>query len=163
MPRRTWWQRNWKWVVPLGGLTLLAGFALIVFGIVSLVFGLLRGSAPYQHAVSEARGSAAVVAALGEPIQAGFMVNGNIATRNDEGEATLTIPLQGPKASARLYVEASRERGRWDYQTLSVVLDDDTAIDLLEGTRSNDSRDEDRIRQPRREPEKVTKDPAADY
>ena len=167
MPQRNWWQRNWKWVVPVGGLTLLAGFALMVFGIMSLVFGMLSSSAPYQHALSEARGSAAVVAALGQPIETGFMTTGSISTRNDEGEATLTIPLKGPNGAAELHVDAVREAGRWDYRTLSVRLADGTAIDLLDGNPASGGHgDDERIRRRgefRKQEKEDTELPDADY
>ncbi|GAB3339418.1 cytochrome c oxidase assembly factor Coa1 family protein [Marilutibacter aestuarii] len=131
-PARSWWQRNWKWCVPLAGAGLLAVFALAMFGMFSLLFGLLANSAPYQHAIERARDSTAVVAALGEPIEAGFMTQGHLRTADDEGEADLRIPLDGPRANASLHVEATREKGRWTYQTLDVVLADGSTIDLRE-------------------------------
>ena len=39
----TWWQRNWKWLIPacLGGIALFAGFILFV---VTIVFGMMKSS-----------------------------------------------------------------------------------------------------------------------
>jgi hypothetical protein len=102
---------------------------------------MMRSSMPYQHAVSVARASPEVTAALGEPIEAGFFVSGNINIDSDSGEADLSIPLQGPKGEAMLYVEAERERRRWSYQTLLVALPD-RDIDLLEGEEEEPAGDE---------------------
>ena len=51
VPQPSWWKRNLKWVVPVGGcLTLIVGaiilFASIYFG----VTGMMEGSQPYEHA-----------------------------------------------------------------------------------------------------------------
>lgn len=138
--QRNWWQRNWKWAVPVGGLSVLALFAVAIFAMLSLVSGMMRSSEPYRHALAQARASAEVVAALGEPIEAGFMPSGNINISNDTGEANLSIGLEGPDGEATLYVEATRKRKRWSYQTLMVVLADrdidlrDSATDADTGT-----------------------------
>ncbi len=140
VPTRNWWQRNWKWCLPLAGAGMLAVFALAMYGMFSLLSGLLAHSAPYQHALARARASAEVVAALGEPIETGFMTQGHLNTTNDEGEAYLRIPLEGPMGSASVHVEATRANGRWTYQTLDVVLADGSTIDLREAN-GNDAGD----------------------
>ena len=86
-----WWQRNWKWCVPVLGALLLVLFAAFVFGIVALVFGAIKSSGPYQHAITRAQSDPAVIAALGEPIHAGWFVQGNISTSGASGEADLAI------------------------------------------------------------------------
>ncbi|MBB1061622.1 cytochrome c oxidase assembly factor Coa1 family protein [Marilutibacter spongiae] len=139
-PARSWWQRNWKWCLPLAGAGLLAAFALAMFGMFSLLFGLLAHSAPYQHAIERARASTAVVAALGEPIETGFMTQGHLNTTNDEGEANLRVPLEGPRGRASVHVEATRANGLWTYQTLDAVLADGSRIDLREAN-GNDAGD----------------------
>ena len=84
-----WWQRNWKWCVPVLAALLLSLFAAFVFGLVALIFGALRSSTPYQHALAQAKGDPAVVAALGDPIHAGWFVQGNISVDGAGGEADL--------------------------------------------------------------------------
>ncbi|WP_170288202.1 cytochrome c oxidase assembly factor Coa1 family protein [Marilutibacter maris] len=135
--QRNWWQRNWKWAVPVIGLSLLGLMAAAIFGLLSLVSGMMRSSEPYRHALAEARASAEVVAALGEPIEAGFMPSGNININNDAGEADLSIGVEGPDGEATVYVEATRKRKRWSYQTLVVALPD-REIDLLANAASAD-------------------------
>ena len=133
-----WWQRNWKWCVPVLGALLLALFAAFVFGIVALIFGAIKSSGPYQHAITRAQSDPAVIAALGEPIHAGWFVQGNISTSGASGEADLAIPLDGPRADGTLYVVAEKRAGEWRYETLAVnvdggeriVLEDDAAMPL---------------------------------
>lgn len=118
-----WWSRNWKWAVPLGGATLLALMLAFVALLLMLVFGMLRGTEPYQHAVAQAKASMALRQALGEPIEEGFFVSGNFNSNNASGDASFSIPLSGPHGAATLYVEASKSAGVWSYSVLLVRMD----------------------------------------
>src|SRR5947209_11013610 len=67
-PRRNWWQRNWKWFVPLGCLTSLGAVVIFVLCIVAVVFGAMKSSEPYKYAMAHAQADARVQSALGSPI-----------------------------------------------------------------------------------------------
>jgi len=131
--QRTWWNRNWKWVVPVGCITPLVccgGF----FGVIlTIVFGAIKSSDPYKDSVARATADARVVELLGEPIEPGFFVTGNINVQNDSGDANLVIPLSGPKGSGTLHVVAEKTAGKWNNSTLEVrSADGATTIDLLD-------------------------------
>jgi Cytochrome oxidase complex assembly protein 1 len=120
-PQRSWWSRNWKWVVPVGCLVPLLGCGgLIAVGMV-IVFGAIRSSDVYTEAMARAKADKQVQAQLGEPIEAGWMTTGNINLTNDTGTADLTIPLTGPKKSATLHAVATKAAGKWEYTTLDVT------------------------------------------
>ena len=127
-----WWDRNWKWFVPvavLSGIALLAGF---VFAIVSLVFGVIKSSDAYQEALARARASPAVISALGSPIKEGFYVTGNINVSGPSGDAKLAIPVSGPKDEGTIYLEARKSADLWSYSVLVVqVGQTKQRIDLL--------------------------------
>ena len=127
-----WWQRNWKWCVPVLAALLLALLAAFVFGIVALVFGAIRSSSPYQQAVSRAQSDSAVIAALGEPIRTGWFVQGNISTDGASGSADLAIPLDGARTDGTLYVVAHKRAGEWRYETLAVNVDGGERIALVD-------------------------------
>lgn len=122
IPQRNWWQRNWKWFVPtllVVGFALIAGFILLIL---TFVMSMMKSIEPYRHSVGDARENAAVTAALGEPIQEGWLVGGHFEESGGSGTASLSIPLTGPKGEATLYVEASKSGGQWQYQTEAVEL-----------------------------------------
>lgn len=131
---RSWWQRNWKWILVAGVLlACVLAIAAFVFAIFAFVSGVMRESVPFQHAVAAARADPAVVAALGEPIETGVVVSGRIHTSGAEGSASLTIPLHGPEGAAHVLVVAERVGGTWTYQTLEVqMVARQQAIDLLQ-------------------------------
>ena len=119
---KNWWDRNWKWFVPvagLGALILFIGFgALIAY----FVFSLAKSSEVYQAAVAKAKTNAAVTEALGSPLEEGFFVTGNINVSGSSGEADLAIPISGPKGKGTLFVAAARSEGRWTVSTLVATI-----------------------------------------
>ncbi len=132
-PQRGWWGRHWKWLVPtgcLGGVVLCAGFVTIL---VTAVFGLLKSSEPYEHAVAQAKAHSAVESALGAPLEEGTFVTGNIKISGASGQADMAIPISGPGGDGTIYVIATRTAGQWAYATLVVEIEEtDERIDLLE-------------------------------
>ena len=120
--QRSWWERNWKWAVPgivMTAMTMLVTFIVAIF---ILVFSLLKSSDVYKESVAAAKANPEVVAALGTPIEEGFLITGQINISGQAGDADLAIPLSGPNGAATVYVEAHKSGGSWYYTTLSVAL-----------------------------------------
>ena len=101
-----WFGRNWKWFVPVGCLTVLLLFLTAVAALVYGLFGLMKGSDPYRHALSAAQAHPAVVQALGTPLRPGFAVTGYIEVSDDDGHADIRFPVRGPRGEGTVYVEA---------------------------------------------------------
>jgi len=133
-PRRGWWSRNWKWVVPTGCLGLLLSCGCFGALIVGAVTQSLRGSGAAVEAVTLAKQSPEVREALGEPIEQGMMISGSIQSSNDQGSADVAIPLEGPKAKGTLRMEAYKVGDEWRFTTLQVEVPDRPTIDLLGGS-----------------------------
>jgi hypothetical protein len=133
---KSWWSRNWKWLVPAGclavilvGVVLVALFATTIVGV---VFGAIRSSDVYQQALKEAQTNPAAVQALGTPIEPGLWVSGSISVTGLTGSADITIPVSGPKGSGTLYVVARKSAGAWEFTVLQLaVAGSAKRIDLL--------------------------------
>ncbi len=121
--QKSWFSRNWKWVVPVGGcLTLIL---LIVFGVGALFFGVTKmftNSTPYTYAIELARNNTDVIEILGKPIEADGIISGNISLKNDDGEANFKIPIKGPNGKARITVVGEKAYGEWTYEELFVLI-----------------------------------------
>jgi Cytochrome oxidase complex assembly protein 1 len=122
-PRRNWWQRNWKWFVPTGCLTLIVFATLFVVCIVFFAFSLLKSSDAYKIAVSRAKSNQRVVATLGLPIREGWIPTGETHVNGPSGEADIAIPISGPKGKATIYAVATKSEGTWNFSKLSVKID----------------------------------------
>ena len=129
----SWWQRNWKWFVPmrcLGLLVLFTGFNALI---ASVVFGILKSSEVYQVALDAARSEPAVEMALGAPIEEGLFVMGNINVSGSSGNADLAIPISGPEDEGTIYAVAEKSAGQWAFSILEVEIKaTGKKIDLLE-------------------------------
>ena len=53
-PQRSWWSRNWKWVVPVGCLVVLLPILALggfIGGILAIVFGSIKSTDVGQEAI----------------------------------------------------------------------------------------------------------------
>ena len=131
VPQRGWWSRNWKWVVPVGCLSVIVIAVAFVGIILAAVFGAIRSTDAYKEAFRIASTDPRVVAALGTPIESGWLVGGNVHVDNDRGDAAIDFPISGPKGKAKVHAEATKENGKWTYSVLTAHIEGDGTIDLL--------------------------------
>ena len=129
-PRRPgWWQRHWKWAVPLLFLAMLAFAGGFVYLLLSMIGKGMRDNDAYRIALERARADQHVIAALGKPIQQKGFPSGRIVA---DTFAELRIPISGSRAKGAIYIEAHTHTGVWKFATLAVTPDgSDTPIDLL--------------------------------
>ncbi|MDC0709912.1 cytochrome c oxidase assembly factor 1 family protein [Stigmatella sp. ncwal1] len=130
-PRQGWWSRNWKWVVPVGCLTpvLMCGcFGALVFYFVT---STIKSTDAYQQAVTLVSANPEVQEALGTPIDFGWP-RGSVNATNGEGRASVSVPVEGPKGSGTLRLEAVSEGENWTFDLLQVEVPGRPAIDLMD-------------------------------
>jgi hypothetical protein len=131
---KNWFDRNWKWFVPL---VVVVFFTLIGGFVAALLFGvshMMRDSIPYQVAVDRATKNPTVQAELGAPIKVGWFTSGSINLNGPSGSASLAIPLNGPKGEGVVYVEAKRRAGVWRYETLEFAPATGDRVPLLDSS-----------------------------
>jgi len=130
--QKEWWDRNWKWFLPIGCLGALIVLTAFVATILAVVFGIFKYSDVYMESLAQAQVNPAVIEALGSPVKEGFFVFGSIHVTGPAGEADLAIPISGPKGSGTIYVVATKSAGRWQFTILEVEIKDlEDRIDLL--------------------------------
>lgn len=130
-PKKSWWDKNWKWFVPTGCLSIIAILVVFVgilfFGITSV----MENSDAFKGAMDATQHNQLVIEKLGKPIETDGMISGNIETSDSKGNCNLQIPIKGPKGTATLFVVATK-KGKWSYSELSVYINNtDEEIDLL--------------------------------
>lgn len=133
VPQPSWWKRNWKWVVPIGGcLTVLL---LVVFFIGSLFYGvssILEESEPYTYALEKINNDPQLVELLGAPIEKDGMPQGNLNWDNGKKNADMKIPIAGPKGNGMLFIVAHGENDTWIYDEIRVTIKENEEFNLLE-------------------------------
>jgi hypothetical protein len=119
-----------------GGCGCCIGCLLIPIVLVTLAgggaFWAVRQSGVQQEVLERVRSSSTLIERLGEPIDAGWLVEGSINVSPGTGEADYSVPLTGPAGSGRVFVSAQRRGGDWHFEELYVVIDGtEERIDLL--------------------------------
>lgn len=115
----------------LGSVAILLLVVGLVAGIFTMVMGTFKSSPVYLNAMKAAQSDARVTDALGTPIQSGWFVTGSIRTQGISGDATLTIPISGPRGSGTLYASAREGNGVWRFYTLAVNIDGSNQVITL--------------------------------
>jgi len=130
---KDWYERNWKWAVPVGCLGAVVVVAAFVIAMFAFVFGVIKYSDVYKESIAQARGNAQVTRALGLPVEEGFFVLGSIHVNGPRGEADMAIPISGPRASGTIYAQAKKSAGLWYFTLLEVAIEgSEGRIDLLD-------------------------------
>jgi TonB family protein len=123
--------RNWKWMLPVGCLGLILAAVALVGGIVLVAMSAIKSSEVYKGALGVVQSHPAAVERLGQPIQDGWFVQGNIKLDASGGNANFQIPVSGPKNSGTLHVRAVSPDGTWMYERLDLSVGGET-ISLLD-------------------------------
>lgn len=128
----SWWKRNWKWVVPVGGcFSLIVIFIMFIGSIFYGVTTVLEESQPYEYALEKINQDEELTSVLGSPIEKDGMIQGSYNNSNGTKTADMKIPISGPNGSGTLFVEATGEDENWTYNVIRVEIKDNESIDLL--------------------------------
>ncbi|MCP4748801.1 MAG: hypothetical protein GY874_22120 [Desulfobacteraceae bacterium] len=129
---KNWWDRNWKWFVPVGCLGAMALIVCSISIMIFLVFSIIKSSDVCKDAFTLAKAHPSVQAFIGAPVEEGTFISGNININGASGQADLAIPISGPDGKATIYAVASKTAGIWEYSILVVeIKESKQRIDLL--------------------------------
>ncbi|MEY4387080.1 MAG: hypothetical protein RLY20_2363 [Verrucomicrobiota bacterium] len=120
--KRSWFERHWKWLVPLLGLGAVVALVGFVVFILLIVFGSMKSSDAYQIPVATAVADRRVQAALGQPIKPSFFLSGSVHINGTKGDADLSIPISGPNGKGTIYAVGTQAAGQWTFTTLVVEV-----------------------------------------
>ena len=130
-PQKNWMQRNWPWVIPLGGcLTLVI---VISFFIGSAYFGVkefftdftdqVTATMPIDEAMKRIDDYPYLQETLGAPISAGETGMTNLQILNGARKSSSQTPLSGTKGTAILHLVGEKKGEEWNFSEMYVVLD----------------------------------------
>lgn len=124
----------------LGVIAGVAAYVFLAVAAVILVRGWRRGRRDAGATARRfARGHPAVVAALGEPVEAD-PPEGEVPSGSGPAQANLTVPVRGPEGEGRVDLVMARIARGWEVLSATLVVDDDR-VPLREGLA--DARDDD--------------------
>ncbi|GAA0872559.1 hypothetical protein GCM10009117_17060 [Gangjinia marincola] len=132
-PPKSWWSRNWPWVVPVGGCLTVIIAGIVLFG--SLIFGamnMMSDSEVVQQALEKVNQDEIALELFGAPIEING-VGGNFSyiSKNGVNTAKITCPISGPKAEGQMQIDAIKKGEVWEYTTLKISTEE-SEVDLAD-------------------------------
>jgi hypothetical protein len=119
-------------MIGLGCFGLLVMGCLFVVAVFVISNVAMRSSDAYQLAFAAAQREPSVTAVLGAPIRAGWLTTGQVNVSGASGNASLEIPISGPRGSGTIAVRAHKSAGKWTFSSLDVRIPGRaTPLDLL--------------------------------
>lgn len=115
-----------------GCLTVIALGVFFVVALTATIFYFIRSSDANQETLKRAQSSPALIQQIGEPVQMGWLVMGSVSRQNEKGNADMSIPVTGPKGSARIHTVGVRDANGWRYTKMLATLENGQQIDLLQ-------------------------------
>jgi hypothetical protein len=110
-------QRKWAiWGVGVWG----ASIAFSV-GLFFLLMSIFMNSEAYKMAVTLLENHSEAIKALGAPIKTGFPW-GNITTSGPQGHANIQFSATGPDADGTVYLDATKDFGRWRINRMELEI-----------------------------------------
>jgi hypothetical protein len=110
-------QRKWA----ISGLILF----LVVFpALYFLITGSMKHSDAYKLSLSELQNNSELIELIGQPIEPGFFVTGNISSGSGSGKALLNYSIKGPSGAAKAQVYAIKEIDGWHIKELLVFSEE---------------------------------------
>jgi len=132
-PRKSWWQRNWKWFVPTGCFGLLVFVAVFVVIAYFSVSSRMKQAEPFIEGFKSALTNSHVQESLGKPIALDTLTEEDIVIEEDAQSADIYFPIKGPNGTGTIHVVGKKENEEWVYSEISISLEPSKeTIDLLE-------------------------------
>jgi hypothetical protein len=116
--------KKW-WFLGCGGCLGLILLGALGFGaIFYTAMTAIKKTDAYAEASQRAKNSPALQEAIGTPMEEQFWVTGGVSITNGAGKADFIIPLNGPKGTAVVTVNASKAAGaaNWEYAVLEALV-----------------------------------------
>ncbi|AUC83097.1 cytochrome c oxidase assembly factor Coa1 family protein [Lacinutrix sp. Bg11-31] len=143
--QKSWFSRNWGWLLGGGCLSIIVVVVLVIVGAFYKISNSISGSEPYTYAFSQAIENQEVIGFLGEPIESDGMGSTSYKNTNGKSTVSLTIPIKGSIDEGEIIVEAEKINNEWAYNTLYVKIDGESELIYLEGNESEQYYEEEDI------------------
>jgi len=123
--KKSWLNRNWKWLIPL--LVLFSGITLVLAlagdGI-SGVVAVYSESEIYEDAVELANKNEEVKEKLGnlESIEFFAIAEGVVKYSNDNNSVDISVRVKGSKGRGRMDISADRKEEQWEYKRIQIRI-----------------------------------------
>jgi hypothetical protein len=123
--KNNWWQRNWRWFLPLISFLMIG-----IFFFISSINGLTDFAQAYadtelcQNAINEANKNEKVIESLGklESIDKLAIMEGNSVYSKEGKHVEVTVRVSGEKGKGKLDISADKNGEKWQYKKIKIRM-----------------------------------------
>jgi len=125
--QKSWWKRNWKWLVSVCGISLFLIGVFITSGMGEISAHFVRAYSDmtlYNNAIDKVNSVQKVKELLGEiePIDNLAIFEGEVQYSNNNKTVNTTIRLKGTKGYARMDIIADKVNNEWVYKKINIRI-----------------------------------------
>ncbi|MAZ27833.1 MAG: hypothetical protein CL868_12250 [Cytophagaceae bacterium] len=129
-PKKSWWKRNWKWVVPTGCLGLIILVCIVLGSAIFSFVNLISEESGGDEALTIVQQNEEIIKLLGEPIEKNGFGSFNVSTSNGFRKAEANFPIKGPNGEGHVYIKSHGKGEAKIYDTFEVTVGDTLVLDL---------------------------------
>ena len=123
----SWWNKNWKWLVPVLGLLLISVFTISSTDIGDITFDIVKAYADpdlVEIAINKAQENDEVKELLGtlKPLDKMAKLEGSVKYSNDDTLVDLSVRIKGSKGKGRMRIIAERNGENWEYKKIIIGI-----------------------------------------
>ena len=127
LENRSWWNKNWKWIVPFFGIILISVFTITTTDIGENTFDIVKAYADpalVDGALLLAQENNEVKQLLGElkPIDKMAILEGRVKYSNNDTSIDISVRVKGSKGKGRMRVFADRIIDKWEYREMIIGI-----------------------------------------
>jgi hypothetical protein len=125
--KNTWWQKNWKWLIPISGILIIVIASIFISGFNKTISDYSKAyldSQLYDDALKIVRQNNRVKETLGpiEAINNMTILNGYVKYSDDNHYVNTTIKISGEHGKAMLDISAELINETWSFNVLKIRI-----------------------------------------
>jgi len=124
---KSWWNKNWKWIIPVLGIFLISIFTISTTDIGENTFDIVKAYADpdlIETAVSKAQENDEVKELLGtlEQVDKMAKLEGSVKYSNNDTYVDISVRVKGSKGKGRMRILAERNGETWEYKKIVIGI-----------------------------------------
>ncbi len=124
---KSWWNKNWKWIIPVFGIFLISIFAISTTDIGKNTIDIVKAYADpdlVETALNKACENEEVKNLLGtlNEIDKIAKLEGSVKYSNNDTSVDISVRVKGSKGNGRMRIIAERNGETWEYKKIVIGI-----------------------------------------
>ena len=123
---KSWWQRNWKWILPIGIILFLVSIVLTlsIDGNPTDILQAYNEDVLYKNAIDKANSNERVIEVIGkiDDLDQLAILEGSSKYSNNNNSIEITFRVTGDKGKGKMDISADKNGSEWEYKKISIRI-----------------------------------------